>query len=164
MSRNRLWWHGGERMIFDTRQRIAHHLPQPVREAIAAYLDDPTLGSRPAGTQDLGRGIRALLQEYQTRPRGEGRWEAHRAFWDLQLVLRGAELLGWAPLEALRPTGPFDEAGDVGFFEGDGDFLALRAGRFALLAPTDAHMPCIASGTPAAVRKVVFKIPAALMG
>lgn len=150
-------------MIFDTRQRIPLHLPRPVRDAIAKYLDDPTLATRPAGTLDLGNGIRALLQEYDSRPRREGRWEAHRAFWDLQLVLRGEELLGWAPLEDLRASGPFDEAADVVFLEGDGDFLALRAGRFALLAPTDAHMPCIASNAPAGVRKVVFKIPTGLM-
>ncbi len=115
-------------MIFDTRQRMPLHLPQPVRDVIAKYLDDSTLATRPAGAQDLGSGIRALLQEYDTRLRREGRWEAHRAFWDLQLVLRGEELLGWAPLEDLRASGPFDEAADVVFLEGDGDFLALRAG------------------------------------
>lgn len=150
-------------MIIDARQRIGRHLPKPVHEAIAAYLDDPNLMDRPADARDLGSGLRALLQEYRTRPRAEGRWEAHRAFWDLQLVLSGEELLGWAPLEDLRAIGPFDETGDVVFLEGAGEFPALRAGRFALLAPTDAHMPGIASGAPSTVRKVVFKIPSAAM-
>ena len=150
-------------MTIDTRQRIFRCVPKPVHEALAAFLARADLATRAVGTEELGRGIRAMLQEYTTRPRAEGRWEAHRAFWDLQLVLRGAENFGWAPLEDLAVREPFDESRDVVFLDGPGEFVTLSAGRFALVAPTDAHMPCIAMGGPSAVRKVVFKIPTGLM-
>lgn len=150
-------------MTIDTGQRITRCVPKPVHEALAAFLARSDLATRAVGTEELGSGIRAMLQDYTTRPRAEGRWEAHRAFWDLQLVLRGAEHFGWAPLEDLTVSEPFDESRDVVFLDGSGEFFTLSAGRFALVAPTDAHMPSIAADAPASVRKVVFKIPTGLM-
>jgi biofilm protein TabA len=150
-------------MTIDTGQRLIRHVPKPVHDALAAFLARPDLATQAVGTEELGSGIRAVLQEYTTRPRAQGRWEAHRAFWDLQLVLRGAEHFGWAPLEDLVVREPFDESRDVVFLDGSGEFVTLSAGRFALVAPTDAHMPCIAMDAPTAVRKVVFKIPTGLM-
>ena len=150
-------------MTVDTKARMARHVPKPVHDVLAAYLARKDLAARPTGSEELGSGIRAILQQYESRPRAEGRWEAHRAFWDLQLVLSGVELFGWAPLEDLVARDPFDESRDIGFLEGAGEFVTLSAGRFALVAPTDAHMPGIASGSPSTVRKVVFKIPTALM-
>ncbi len=47
-------------------------------------------------------------------------------------------------------------------FSGEGDFLALGPGDFMLLFPEDAHMPRIAVGAPAPVRKVVVKIAVGL--
>jgi biofilm protein TabA len=155
---------GGGTMTVDTKQRLAQHVPKPVYDVLAAYLVRPDLATRPTGPEELGSGMRAILQRYESRPRTEGRWEAHRAFWDLQLVLSGTELFGWAPLEDLLARSPFDESRDLGYLEGDGEFVTLSAGRFALVAPADAHMPGIASARPSAVWKVVFKIPTGLMG
>jgi YhcH/YjgK/YiaL family protein len=151
-------------MTLDTRQRLARHLPKPVHDVIAAYLARPDLATRTLGPEELGGGIRAILQEYRTKPRSEGRWEAHRAFWDLQLVLSGAEHFGWAPLEDLVVSQPFDASKDVMFLDGTGDFVTLSAGRFALAGPSDAHIPGMALEAPSIVRKVVFKIPTGMMG
>jgi biofilm protein TabA len=151
-------------MTIDVRQRMARHLPALVYDALAKYLASPDLATRPVGTQDLGNGVRAILQNYQTRPRSEGRWEAHRAFWDLQLVLSGTEHFGWAPLEDLVVKDPFDESRDIMFLEGAGEFVTLTAGRFALVAPCDAHIPGVAVDAPSPVRKAVFKIPTRLRG
>ena len=102
--------------------------------------------------------IFALVQDYETKPREAGRWEAHRRYCDVQFVASGVEFIGVAPLDGMRVVEAYDEAKDVAFFEGEGDLVTLRAGSFAIFWPHDAHMPGVAAGGPTAVRKVVVKV------
>jgi len=36
--------------------------------------------------------------EYQTKPREQGIWEAHRKYIDVQYMIQGSELMGWASI------------------------------------------------------------------
>ncbi len=104
-----------------------------------------------------GDAVYALVSEYRSKRQEEGRWEAHRRYIDLQCVASGRERVGYVPLERLTPE-PYDEAKDIMRLVGTGDFLTLEPGQFMLLWPGDAHMPGIAIGEPAAVKKIVVKI------
>jgi biofilm protein TabA len=104
-----------------------------------------------------GDQIFALFQEYNTKPREGGLWEAHRKYIDIQYVAQGVELMGYANLSQMR-TEPYDEARDFVPVFGDGLFVPMPAGTFVILAPQDAHMPGIAPGTPLPVRKIVVKV------
>jgi YhcH/YjgK/YiaL family protein len=42
--------------------------------------------------------------------------------------------------------------------QGDGDYVTVGAGSFVIFFPEDAHMPCMAAGEPAKVKKVVVKV------
>ena len=99
-----------------------------------------------------------MVQTYDTKPRSAGRWEAHKRYIDIQFIVEGEEVMGVAPVSELTEKTPFDPAKDVGFFDGTGQFFTMRAGEFAILYPHDAHMPQIAPGEPAYVRKVVVKV------
>lgn len=111
------------------------------------------------GRHDLqGDALYALVQEYDTRPLESCRWEAHRRYIDLQVVLRGTERMGWSPLGRMSATEPYDAERDVAFFDGDGEFFTLRPGMFAVFFPHDAHMPQVATAACAAVRKLVLKV------
>lgn len=111
------------------------------------------------GRHDLdGDRIFALVQEYETRPRSACRWEAHRRYCDVQFLAAGVERIGVAPRDALRLVDAYDEHQDVAFYDGDGDFVTLRTGMFAMLWPHDAHMPCVASAGLLRVRKIVVKV------
>ena len=106
-----------------------------------------------------GKNIIALPQAYQSKLRQDGRWEAHRRYIDIQYIVSGVELMGWAPVSTLAPAGEFNVAKDVGFFEGQGDFIRVSAGMFAVFFPHDGHMPSIAVGDrPEGVRKIVMKV------
>ena len=72
----------------------------------------------------------------------------------------GVELMGHAPLASLR-VGVYDESRDFVAAEGDGDFFRMTAGSFVIFWPGDAHMPGLAAGAPAALRKIVVKVPVA---
>lgn len=105
-----------------------------------------------------GKNVFALVQGYQTKPRDAGVWESHRRYIDIQYVAEGMERIGYANLKTLTPSQPYDKENDFELFKGHGDFLTVNAGTFAIFAPQDAHMPCIAIQEPLQVKKVVIKV------
>lgn len=150
-------------MILDHLSNASSYVGLSSRLALALRLARETdWSSRADGRHDLdGERVFALVQEYTTKPREQGRWEAHRAHIDVQLVLSGVEQMGHAPITSLQTYEPYDASRDIEFFaDAPGDFLTVRAGMFAILMPQDGHMPGL---TPAGaahghVRKVVLKV------
>jgi len=146
-------------MIYDTLSTASSYVGMPgwLTQALR-FLSSPEASSLAEGRHDLdGDRLFALVQEYETRPPEECRWEAHRLHIDVQYVSRGVERIGVAPLASLTQVEPHDEARDVAFFDGSGDFVTLRPGRFAVLFPHDAHRPCMLADAVERVRKIVIK-------
>ena len=105
----------------------------------------------------------ALVQEYVPKPAAEGRFEAHRRYWDVQYVASGRERMGWNNLSRMTVEEPHSDERDVAFFRGSGDFFSAPAGTFAIFGPQDVHLPGVAfeepsAGPPAMVRKIVLKV------
>jgi YhcH/YjgK/YiaL family protein len=122
------------------------------------FLQRADLAALPEGRHDIeGDAIYALVQRYASKPPGEGRWEAHQRYADLQIVVRGEERMGYGQLGRFT-RGTYDPVKDVEFPTGDADFVQLGAGDFIVLWPGEAHMPGMAVGAPADVRKIVVKI------
>lgn len=133
-----------------------------MHEGLAAglkFLKRTDLAGLAPGRHDIdGDRLFALVMEYDTKPREKAFWEAHRKYYDIQYVLSGEERMGFAPLSHLAAE-PYDEAKDFVPAEGDGDFLLVREGSFAIFGPHDAHMPSLHPGArPHPVRKVVVKV------
>jgi YhcH/YjgK/YiaL family protein len=120
----------------------------------------------PAGKTErveLGAEVFALEQAYDSKPTAEGKWEAHERFIDIQVVISGRELMGVIETTELRLTEDHRAERDLMFFaprEG-GSTLRVGAGGVAVFFPADAHMPSLADGAPALVRKTVVKVPVA---
>jgi biofilm protein TabA len=112
-----------------------------------------------------GEGLYASFSTYETGDPAGKPFEAHRRYVDIQAVLRGREVLFWAPLAGLRPQAGYSEAEDIAFFAdppGGGTALALEPGAFVILFAQDAHKPgCRAGGGAGGgqtVRKLVLKV------
>lgn len=130
----------------------------PRLEAALNYLKTQPFEDLEPGRYELdGDNIFALVQDYDTRGREGARSEAHRKYIDIQYVVRGRELLGYAHVHDLQAA-PYDTDKDVLFLDGEPAFVTLRPGTFAILLPQDAHMPGIAADRPEPVRKVVVKV------
>ncbi len=129
-----------------------------------AFLAQGNLDALPLGRNDIdGDDVFANVQEYTTVAADEKLFEAHRAYYDVQFVVSGEELLQYVPLESARATQPFDEASDFCLYEAtcEPSGIALHAGELAVLAPEDAHKPgCALSGEGMPVRKIVVKVRA----
>jgi YhcH/YjgK/YiaL family protein len=107
--------------------------------------------------------VYALVQTYQTNPLpGSGPLlESHRRYIDIQYVAKGAEIIGWSPLECVAVTIPYDPAKDAEFGTVSPPALTLvrlTAGQLAVLWPEDAHAPRLAADEPVTVKKIVVKV------
>lgn len=123
------------------------------------YLKETDLINLPLGRYELdGKNCFVNVEEYETKERDRGKWEAHREYIDIQCVVKGEEKIGVTNIRQLTPVCEYNSEKDICFFSGDGDFLVLREGNFMLLFPEDAHMPCIAVQRPSLVKKAVVKI------
>jgi len=149
-------------MIVDTLDHI-HFYRVPVEglEEALAWLEKPDLLKLGPGRYPLDdTGAMAILAEGLTVPEEEEQWEAHRRFADLQVVLSGEEVMGFAPLGGMIPKGEYSEEDDCVLLEGSGNFMLVQAGGFVFFTPNDAHKAMLAAPLgPEKVRKVVFKLP-----
>jgi biofilm protein TabA len=108
-----------------------------------------------------GDRVLASIQLYATIVTDTPKVEAHRRYIDLQFIASGEEAIGWAPLERLAITQPYDEAKDNCFgtvISGDLTRIHLRAGQLAVFYPEDAHAPKLAVGPSVPVTKIVVKV------
>lgn len=107
-----------------------------------------------------GENVFAMVQEYQTAPSPERKFEAHRRHIDIQFIVQGSEILYYRPIETLTAESEgFIEARDVTFYHhADDRPVYLGAGDFVVLWPQDGHKPGCHWDTESPVRKVVVKI------
>jgi YhcH/YjgK/YiaL family protein len=129
--------------------------------AALRFLQTTDLASLPPGKVEIqGNQLYAMIQEYNTKPRAKGFWEAHRQYIDVQYVVQGVERMGYANLAHMR-AGEYQADKDFLSLEGEGNFLVMPAGMFIILTPEDPHMPGIAVDEPQSVKKVVVKVAVA---
>ena len=84
--------------------------------------------------------------------------EAHRDYLDIQYIVKGKEVMGWAPLADCHAEGEFDTAKDIGRYSGDFRFLTISEGICYVAFPEDAHMPGRHLDVPNDFVKVVVKL------
>lgn len=76
-------------------------------------------------------------------------------------MVSGVELIGWASLEQLTVTAPYNAEKDVllgAVGAAERTPVRLTAGQAAIFYPSDAHAPDLAAGVSEAVKKVVVKV------
>lgn len=148
-------------MIVDhlSNVRLYASLSPRIAKALAA-LQKGDLQQAADGRYPIdGEDVFALVQQYQTKPAEQGKWEAHRKYLDIQYVISGTEAMGYTTLDQMKVKEPYNEQKDIVFFEGQGDRVTVRAGMFAMFFPQDAHMPTLSPATGENhVRKIVVKV------
>lgn len=147
-------------MIIDSLKNAGlYYGVSPRLKSAFEYLQKTDFEKMDPGKYEIdGTNVYALVQQYETKPLEQGAWEAHRKYIDVQYVYDGSELMGYSCREGMKVAKEYDESGDYLLFEGEGNFFKVEAGSFAVFAPEDVHMPCIAIAASAKVKKVVVKV------
>ena len=126
------------------------------------FLKREDLAQLPVGWIELGEGVKASVQEYDSFPWDANRFETHEDYFDVQYVVSGMEYVGVCDRRELGPVAvPYDKANDIEFYEEPSNCgkVFLNAGDFVVLAPEDAHKPRCAVDRPIPVKKIVVKVP-----
>lgn len=103
---------------------------------------------------------------YKTQPREECTWENHTKTIDIQYMIDGAECIDITPVEKLGTPVLYKPESDTQKFADSNlatSQIILRPGDFAIFMPGEAHRPKIAVGDSTELRKLVVKIPVALL-
>ena len=84
--------------------------------------------------------------------------EAHRKYLDIQYIVKGKEVVGWADLADCTIQGEFNEEKDIGKYTGDFEYITINEGICYVAFPEDAHMPGRHLDVPNDFVKVVVKL------
>ena len=109
-----------------------------------------------AKTYPLSNGNRFFVAVGTTKPVGQA--EAHRNYLDIQYIVKGKEVMGWADLATCTPAGEFNTEKDVGKYNGNFEYITIPEGYCYVAFPEDAHMPGCHLDVPNDFVKVVVKL------
>lgn len=153
-------------MIKDNLDHLAYYnyLNPDIKKGLK-YVRDTNFDELENGRHEIEEGkIYANIQEYDTKPLDEGKYEAHRQYVDIQFMIKGEEKMGTGNIDVFDENTQYDEEKDVVFLQlkpGKDDqvrMLHVREREFAIFYPQDAHMPCLEVDSSKPVRKVIVKI------
>lgn len=149
-------------MIIDSLEQYSLYNFGPAWEKAFKFLSSIDLLLGPGKHIIDGENVFAIVNEYETKPHNEGRFEAHRKYVDIQFLLSGREKLRWSALKNLEPEALYNHERDVEFFKISPEvpsLSTLEPGIFMAFFPEDGHMPGLAcSDKTEPVKKVVVKI------
>lgn len=150
-------------MIFDKIQNLKDYYSEyPALIKVNDFVELFYKDNLPDGKYDIdGEKLFAFIQSYETKPfDNNSRFEAHKKYIDLQLLISGIEVIKWAKLENVNLTEERYSLGqDIAFYDGSAQFdFVLTSKSFLLFNPEDAHMPGLSYEKNVRARKIVFKI------
>jgi YhcH/YjgK/YiaL family protein len=150
-------------MIYDRFEHLdLYFRPETLLKRALVYARDAAR-TVPDGRVDVDGGrLYASVATYETGAREERRFEAHRAYIDVQALLEGEERIDLSLEKELPVLEAYDEKKDVMFLNPPPQFasLVMRPGWFAVFFPHDIHRPGVHLQGKRRVRKIVMKVSA----
>jgi biofilm protein TabA len=148
-------------MIADVlKNRHIYEAISPGIKTALEYIAKTDFSLMAPGRYELdGSNLFVLVQAYDSIPRGQGKWECHIKYIDIQYIADGAEQIGCNNTGKMKVTTEYNPEKDIAFLSGEGDFVTFSKGSYGIFFPEDAHMPKIAiNDSSGPVKKVVVKV------
>jgi YhcH/YjgK/YiaL family protein len=152
---------GDIEMIYDAFENMHFYCKEGDRlfKAIKYAMDFDL--SKPDGDYEVdGTNMIAKVQSYGTSPTETRKFEAHKEYYDVQVIRVGCERQDIALAAELEPLAPFDTVKDVVKFKAPNVFssVVMDPGKFVVYFPQDIHRPnCNLTGA-CKVRKICMKV------
>lgn len=109
-------------------------------------------------TIPLSGGNKILVQHSTTKDAAKEQVETHRNYLDIQYLVQGEEIVGWAPTWSLTPAAEYNPDKDKQMFTGHVDFIHIAQGNCYVAYPEDGHMPGVHLDAPTTYTKLVIKL------
>lgn len=132
----------------------------PRLAVVADFIEKTDIAKLPVGSVKLDDGVFVNIEEYETYPAPD-KWEAHRVYADLHVMLIGDERMDGAPISNAEGGSGYNSEFDYEIFDKcDGPFASAfgTSDVFVWFGPEDAHRPGLRWNTEK-VKKAIFKIP-----
>lgn len=146
-------------MITDNIKNIKQY--KNISKNVIGFLESLT-SQTPTGHYEIDETAYANIDIYTTKPVENCKFEAHKKYIDIQMLLNGVEQLDYINIDGLEISEEYDAKRDVMFFETPTkapDTLQLEPFKFGLIYPHEAHRPQMnINNTSTEVKKVVVKI------
>ena len=142
-------------MITDALKNIGKYsgIPVEIRNFIKTISKE-----LPIGRIELDGENYANVEEYITKTHDKCRFEAHKKYADIQIILSGTERLDFS-CEKEAITEPYDDVRDVMFAEAkESASVVLDGTNFVLYLPEELHRPQMCIDAPQSVKKIVVKV------
>jgi YhcH/YjgK/YiaL family protein len=126
-------------------------------------LQEPGVCEKADGKYEVeGDELFYMVSTYATEPEGDRRFEGHEKYIDVQFIVEGCEVMGYAPVDSLTIQQAYERETDVAFYDTPDSFtrIVAAAGTFCIFYPEEGHMPCCQGNKPSQVKKIVVKIRA----
>ena len=133
--------------------------PAYFEKAFQYYKNNDLLKLAPGKYPVDGDNVFATISEYETQAPADRKWENHKKYIDIQILLSGKEIMSKAPYAEATPDIPYNETKDIEFRKAtNGKSYVAEPGTFFIFFPCDSHMPNQNADGVAKVKKVVFKV------
>lgn len=148
-------------MIFAAMSTFDRYTMIPQHAAMVEFMKTHDLLALPQGDHEvLGKDLYIRVFSYQPYPEHERKFETHRLYGDVHIVLDGVEKIQTVTNERLTPLTEYDTAKDIQFYTASRDITDLIVGdkEFAVFFPGESHRPmCRVRELEVPLRKFVFK-------
>ncbi len=147
-------------MIIDSLENVKHYrnLSERIKKAFE-FLEEIDFETIEPGRYNVdGDDIFALVSAYNTKIPADVLPEAHERYIDIQYMVKGEEMMGYAPLEDQDIVKPYNAEKDIVFYQSSISKVLVSEGMFAVFFPNDVHAPGIMVDTQKPVKKVVVKV------
>ena len=148
-------------MIYDKVENMSLYFDrlkgfEKIEKAYNEFINNPIK----EGRIDIdGDNLWCNVASYTVNPDNPLKYEAHKEYTDVQVMVDGEEVFGWANTKECNVTEDFKEGCDIAFMDApNGQFFELRKGYFAVFFPEDAHAPCRKSENADSAHKLVYKV------
>ena len=121
------------------------------------------------GIHELGEpGWFVNVHGYKTLSSQHCHWENHTRTVDIQYMIEGAETVRMLNSSVLGTPESYNPTNDTEYFPPPSDSIPfasvnLQTGDFVVFFPGEAHLPKVSLGDVSELRKLVVKIPSALL-
>ena len=148
-------------MIIDYIENLAKYTNIPHVDDIATFLKNMNIDDLSEGDYPLkGEELYVKVLKYFPKNAKENNFETHEVYTDVQVIIKGEELIQIVPPDFLRKKIDYEIEGDFQFFSADNCILdiVVRKGQFIVFFPQEAHKPgCLYQDFKNPVMKLVFK-------
>ena len=124
------------------------------------YLKSIDLDKLELGKNVVNDWLYINVQEYMTKNLAECKFESHKKYVDIQMMIHGIEAIETCDTDKLELETEYSEENDVMFWKQKPNQMrsVIVDGGYVILYPQNAHMPCIAVDKLVKVKKLVAKV------